>query len=89
MAEEKKTVVVTLELEGGVKQITLDPAKLPLIFLEALDDLKEDKSGGWRKLRKGIKKMLKLTEDESEELDSDALQLITKAIEQAQAIPNG
>lgn len=86
---DKKIVVVTLELESGQRKIELDPSILPLIFLEALDDLKENNSGGWRKLRRGIRKMLKLTEEESEELDSDALTRITEAIGAAQNIPNG
>lgn len=86
---DTKIVVVTLTLESGERRIELDPSKLPLIFLEALDDLKENNSAGWRKLRRGIRKMLKLTEAESEELDTDALELITDAIRQAQSIPNG
>lgn len=86
---DKKIVVVTLEIEGKERRIELDPTSLPLVFLEALDDLKENNSGGWRKLRRGIRKMLKLTEAESEELTSEHLTLITEAIGRAQDIPNG
>jgi hypothetical protein len=86
---DKAIVVVTLEIEGAQRQIELDPTKLPLIFLEALDDLKDNNSGGWRKLRRGVRKMLKLTEAESEELTSDHLTMITEALGSAQSIPNG
>ncbi len=86
---DKKIVVVTIEIEGVERRIELDPTSLPLVFLEALDDLKESNSGGWRKLRRGIRKMLKLTEAESEELTSDHLTQITEAIRVAQEIPNG
>ena len=86
---DKKIVVVTIEIEGVERRIELDPTSLPLVFLEALDDLKESNSGGWRKLRRGIRKMLKLTEAESEELTSDHLTQITEAIRVAQDIPNG
>ena len=85
---DKKLVIVTLELEDGTKRLELDPASLPLIFLEALDDLKENNTAGWRKLRRGIRKMLHLTEAQSEELETEHLTLITQAIAQAQAIPN-
>ena len=87
---DKKIVVVSLQLDdGNERKIELDPTKLPLIFLEALDDLKENNSGGWRKLRRGIQKMLRLTDEESEALTSDHLSAITDAIASAQAIPNG
>ena len=86
---DNKIVVVTIEIEGVDRRIELDPTSLPLVFLEALDDLKESNSGGWRKLRRGIRKMLKLTEAESEELTSDHLTQITEAIRVAQDIPNG
>lgn len=86
---DKKLVIVTLQLEDGEKRLELDPASLPLIFLEALDDLKENNTAGWRKLRRGIRKMLKLTEAQSEELETEHLTLITQAIASAQAIPNG
>jgi len=87
---EKRIVTVTLVLDDGVeKRIDLDPTRLPLIFLEALDDLKENNSGGWRKLRRGIQKMLRLTDEESEALNSENLEAITSAISAAQAIPNG
>jgi hypothetical protein len=86
---DKKTVVITLAFEDGEKRLELDPASLPLIFLEALDDLKENNTAGWRKLRRGIRKMLHLTEAQSEELETEHLTLITQAIASAQAIPNG
>ncbi len=86
---DKKKIIVTIAFEDGERTLELNPASLPLIFLEALDDLKGDNTAGWRKLRRGIRKMLKLTEAQSEELETEHLTQITAAIAAAQDIPNG
>ena len=80
-------VTITLELSGEQRVFEITPSKLPLIFVEALDDLKVD--GSWRNMRIGIQKLLKLTDDEALELETDHIVQIAQAIGEATDIPNG
>ena len=80
-------VVITLELANEERVFEITPSKLPLIFVEALEDLKAD--GSWRNMRIGIQKLLKLTDDEALELETDHIVQIAEAIQEATDIPNG
>jgi len=80
-------VVITLELANEERVFEITPSKLPLIFVEALEDLKQD--GSWRSMRLGIQKLLHLTDEESMELETDHIVQIASAIQEATDIPNG
>ncbi len=80
-------VTITLELAGELREFEITPSKLPLIFVEALEDMKQD--GSWRNMRLGIQKLLKLTDEESMELETDHIVQIAAAIGEATDIPNG
>lgn len=81
-----KTLRITITINGKNKIIVLDPSKLPLVFLEALEELREDQS--WRHMRRGIQKLLKLTDDEADELDTSHFMQIVEAVTGAADIPN-
>src|SRR4051812_12324129 len=79
------TVTITLELDGAVRTFEITPSKLPLIFVEALEDLRVDQS--WRNMRLGIQKLLKLTDEEALELETDHIIQIAEAVSEATDIP--
>lgn len=80
-------ITITLLLNDEERVFEINPTKLPLIFLEALDELKED--GSWRNMRLGIQKLLKLTDDEAMELETDHIVQIAQAVSGATDIPKG
>jgi len=87
-AKAASTVVtITLELDNQERKFEITPSKLPLIFVEALEDLRED--GSWRNMRLGIQKLLHLTDEESMELETDHILQIAGAVQGATDIPNG
>jgi len=80
-------VTITLLLNDEERVFEINPQKLPLIFLEALNELTEDNS--WKHMRRGIQKLLKLTDDEADELDTEHIIQISQAVSSATTIPNG
>lgn len=65
------------------KSFELAPEKMPLTLIEALEESKMGLA------RRGIKKYLGLTQEESEQLTFEHLNQFSKAIIEAQEIPNG
>lgn len=84
---EKNIVRITLLLNNEERVFEIIPTKLPLIFMQALEELREDNS--WRNMRVGIQKLLKLTDEEADELETDHIIQISQAVAGATDIPNG
>lgn len=84
--QQTKTLRITITIDDVDKVIVIDPSKLPLVFLEALEELREDQS--WRHMRRGIQRLLKLTDAEADELDTSHFMQIVEAVTAAAEIPN-
>ncbi len=84
---QSSVVTITLLLGNEERVFEITPTKLPLIFVEALEDLRED--GSWRNMRLGIQKLLKLSDEEALELETDHIIQIAEAVQGATDIPNG
>lgn len=78
---------VTIDCDGETITHEIDPERLPLMFLEGLEEMQQNRSYG--KVRKGIKRMLKLTDEQSESLTVEHIGQIADAIQSAREIPNG
>ena len=81
-----RVIKITITLDDHEKTAIVNPRKLPLIFMEALEEMQD---GSWRNMRVGIQQLLKLTDEEAMALDTDHILQIASAVSEATDIPNG
>lgn len=65
------------------KKFELVPEKFPLSLIESMD------TSDFAMMRRGFRRLLKLSEDESEQLTVEHLKAFADATKAAQDIPNG
>lgn len=79
-------MVINLEItfeSGETRSYQLAPEKLPLTLIEGMEEKK------FGLMRRALARLLKLSEEESEELTIEHLNQISAAMQEATASPNG